>query len=215
MGFNKAILWLIIVNCVSSCLGWTFGGPRKQNKFPSGYTVLKMLTNPSWLYHSSFLSCHKCRRVERRAVYICSNKTLPLNSFFSGIKSTDCQHGNIDKFWFSNDFVIMTNMMCLVLQGKENAKPRLSPVAWVMFASLVIDLMGFTIILPLMPKLLDHYSLKGSTSMGVLETTVRSLQQTFNIPERFNSVLTGGNLNALFLINYVNIYYSSICLTHQ
>jgi len=54
--------------------------------------------------------------------------------------------------------------------------------------------MGFTIILPLMPKLLDHYSLKGSTSMGFLEGAVKSLQQTLNIPERFNSVLMGGKL---------------------
>nr|CAG4634929.1 EOG090X09U7 [Alona affinis] len=83
--------------------------------------------------------------------------------------------------------------------AKENTtKSRLNPIAWVMFGSLVIDLMGFTIILPLMPKLLDHYSIKGSTSMGVLETVVRNLQQTFNIPERFNSVLTGGVLGSLF-----------------
>jgi hypothetical protein len=67
-----------------------------------------------------------------------------------------------------------------------------------MFTSLVIDLIGFTIILPLMPKLLDHYSLTGGASISFLESTVKSLQETLNIPEKFNSVMTGGLL--LFFI---------------
>ena len=61
-----------------------------------------------------------------------------------------------------------------------------------MFSSLIIDLIGFTVILPLMPKLLDHYSTNGGTSMSVLESTVKSLQQALNIPANFNSVMTGG-----------------------
>ena len=64
-----------------------------------------------------------------------------------------------------------------------------------MFGSLIIDLMGFTVILPLMPKLLDHYSATGGTSIGMLQSTVQALQQKLNIPANFNSVLTGGNLN--------------------
>nr|CAG4643362.1 EOG090X09U7 [Ilyocryptus agilis] len=82
--------------------------------------------------------------------------------------------------------------------SKSKQQTRLSPIAWVVFGSLIIDLMGFTVILPLMPKLLDHYSLKGSASMGYLEKTVKVLQESLNIPENFNSVLTGGILGSLF-----------------
>jgi hypothetical protein len=78
-------------------------------------------------------------------------------------------------------------------------KSRLNPAAWVMFTSLVIDLIGFTIILPLMPKLLDHYSLTGGASISFLESTVKTLQETLNIPEKFNSVMTGGLLPFLFV----------------
>nr|CAG4637191.1 EOG090X09U7 [Ceriodaphnia reticulata]SVE73069.1 EOG090X09U7 [Ceriodaphnia reticulata] len=81
---------------------------------------------------------------------------------------------------------------------KENMKSRLNPTAWVMFSSLVIDLVGFTVILPLMPKLLDHYSLTGGASISFLESTVKTLQEIFNIPGKFNSVMTGGILGSLF-----------------
>nr|SVE79621.1 EOG090X09U7 [Daphnia magna] len=85
-----------------------------------------------------------------------------------------------------------------MVSKKEAVRSRLNPMAWVMFTSLVIDLIGFTIILPLMPKLLDHYSLSGGASISFLESTVKSLQQMLNIPEKFNSVMTGGVLGSLF-----------------
>ena len=46
-----------------------------------------------------------------------------------------------------------------------------------------------------MPKLLDHYSLTGGASISFLESTVKTLQETLNIPEKFNSVMTGGLLH--------------------
>nr|CAG4638597.1 EOG090X09U7 [Cyclestheria hislopi] len=67
-----------------------------------------------------------------------------------------------------------------------------------MFMSLIIDLIGFTLILPLMPKLIDHYNYKGSTSVGTLQNILQSVQQKLNIPENFNSVLFGGILGSLF-----------------
>nr|CAG4646423.1 EOG090X09U7 [Macrothrix elegans] len=83
---------------------------------------------------------------------------------------------------------------------KDPTKSRISPVAWVMFTSLLIDLVGFTVILPLMPKLLDHYSSTGGASINILQSTVKGLQEKLNIPENFNSVLTGGVLGSLFSI---------------
>ena len=90
--------------------------------------------------------------------------------------------------------LIVFDVSFFFIQGTEEVtKARLNPTVWVIFGSLIIDLMGFTVILPLMPKLLDHYSATGGASIGFLQSTVQSLQQTFNIPANFNSVLTGGN----------------------
>nr|CAG4649515.1 EOG090X09U7 [Scapholeberis mucronata]SVE93750.1 EOG090X09U7 [Scapholeberis mucronata] len=83
---------------------------------------------------------------------------------------------------------------------KEKKNSRLDPTAWIIFSSLIIDLVGFTVILPLMPKLLDHYSSTGGSSMSFLESTVKTLQQMLNIPVNFNSVMTGGVLGSLFSI---------------
>lgn len=81
---------------------------------------------------------------------------------------------------------------------KENAKVPMNPIIWVMFGSLILDLIGFTVILPLMPKILDHYHSQGSTSIGILQNTIQSLQEKFSIPDKFTSVLIGGVLGSLF-----------------
>jgi len=81
---------------------------------------------------------------------------------------------------------------------KENTKVTLNPIVWTMFISLILDLMGFTVILPLMPKILDHYHSQGSTSIGAIQSTIQNLQERFNIPDKFTSVLTGGVLGSLF-----------------
>lgn len=81
---------------------------------------------------------------------------------------------------------------------KENSKVPLNPIVWTMFVSLILDLMGFTVILPLMPKILDHYHSQGSTSIGAIQNTIKILQEKFDIPDKFTSVLTGGVLGSLF-----------------
>nr|CAG4650324.1 EOG090X09U7 [Sida crystallina] len=81
---------------------------------------------------------------------------------------------------------------------KGGDKMKLDSRAWIIFTSLVIDLIGFTVILPLMPKLLDHYGLKGGTSLGSLQNFIQYLQEKLNIPDNFNTVLIGGALGSLF-----------------
>jgi len=81
---------------------------------------------------------------------------------------------------------------------KANGKVTLDSRAWIVFFSLVIDLIGFTVILPLMPKLLDHYGKSGGVSLGILQDAMKYLQEKLNIPENFNTVLTGGVLGSLF-----------------
>lgn len=100
------------------------------------------------------------------------------------------------------------------IQAKEKEKKssRLDPAAWIMFSSLIIDLVGFTVILPLMPKLLDHYSSTGGSSMSFLESTVKTLQQMLNIPANFNSVMTGGMKKTVFYLDVFDQTKSFVCV---
>ncbi|XP_045614000.2 major facilitator superfamily domain-containing protein 10 isoform X1 [Procambarus clarkii] len=69
----------------------------------------------------------------------------------------------------------------------------------VMFISLVLDLLGFTVILPLFPALLDYYSKNDASGLYAASLTwVITFQQWIGIPSRFHSVLFGGLLGSLF-----------------
>ncbi|KAL7632771.1 UNVERIFIED_CONTAM: hypothetical protein RMT77_016895 [Armadillidium vulgare] len=93
---------------------------------------------------------------------------------------------------------------------EKNGKPSLSQktkmhsisskqVQWITFISLVIDLLGFTVILPLFPAILQYYSKHDSSGLySLLQNSIRSFQDLLNVPEEFNSVLFGGVLGSLF-----------------
>jgi len=71
---------------------------------------------------------------------------------------------------------------------------RTHPTVYIVFLSLLLDLLAFTMILPLLPSLLDHYSIRDSPS-GLypwLLGKVRYFQELVGAPDRFNSVLFGG-----------------------
>lgn len=62
------------------------------------------------------------------------------------------------------------------------------------FVSLLLDLLAFTMILPLLPALLDHYE-QLEKNQGLYSSILGYIQrvQTYlNVPARFNSVLFGG-----------------------
>lgn len=64
---------------------------------------------------------------------------------------------------------------------------------YVVFISLLFDLLAFTMILPLFPSLLDYY--KQNDSGGLyqwLEERVNVFQQIIGVPDKFNGVLFGG-----------------------
>lgn len=68
------------------------------------------------------------------------------------------------------------------------------PTVYIIFFSLLLDLLAFTMILPLLPSLLDHYSANDSPD-GLypwLLGKVRYFQEFVGAPDRFNSVLFGG-----------------------
>nr|CAD7261901.1 unnamed protein product [Timema shepardi] len=71
---------------------------------------------------------------------------------------------------------------------------------YIVFLSLLLDLLAFTMILPLLPSLLDHYRLNDSPQ-GLypwLLDKVRHFQHLVGAPDRFNSVLFGGFLGSMF-----------------
>uniref|UniRef100_H2Y9A9 Major facilitator superfamily (MFS) profile domain-containing protein n=1 Tax=Ciona savignyi TaxID=51511 RepID=H2Y9A9_CIOSA len=70
-----------------------------------------------------------------------------------------------------------------------------------LFISLVIDLLGFTVILPLFPSLLEYYKENDKGSLyASMEASVSAFRQTIGIPETedVNSVLFGGLIGSLF-----------------
>lgn len=77
-----------------------------------------------------------------------------------------------------------------------------------LFISLLIDLLGFTVILPLFPSLLEFYKFhdKG-TFYSSMEALVASFRKSIGVPESedINSVLFGGMIGSLFsLLQFFN-----------
>jgi hypothetical protein len=71
---------------------------------------------------------------------------------------------------------------------------RTHPTVYIVFVSLLLDLLAFTMILPLLPSLLDHYSLNDSPN-GLYPWLLRKVhyfQELVGAPDRFSSVLFGG-----------------------
>ena len=69
-----------------------------------------------------------------------------------------------------------------------------------MFMGLLMDLLAFTLILPLFPALLEHYKHNDPPNglYPFLEAKIKSVQTFLGSPEQFNSVLFGGVLGSLF-----------------
>lgn len=69
----------------------------------------------------------------------------------------------------------------------------------IVFISLLLDLLGFTMILPLFPSLLEHY--RENDKWGVytwLSKQIYYFQNLVGAPERFNSILFGGFLGSMY-----------------
>ncbi|EEB15284.1 tetracycline-efflux transporter, putative [Pediculus humanus corporis] len=71
---------------------------------------------------------------------------------------------------------------------------------FIVFCSLLMDLLAFTMILPLLPSLLDHYKINDDPNgcYKWFESSIKYFQQVLQAPERFNSVLFGGFLGSMF-----------------
>ncbi|XP_055524495.1 major facilitator superfamily domain-containing protein 10 [Wyeomyia smithii] len=76
---------------------------------------------------------------------------------------------------------------------------RTHPTAYLIFASLIMDLLAFTMILPLLPSMLEYY--KNHDIGGYYEylsDNISYFQEWLGAPKRFNSVLFGGALGSMF-----------------
>ncbi|CAD5113289.1 DgyrCDS2466 [Dimorphilus gyrociliatus] len=72
---------------------------------------------------------------------------------------------------------------------------------WVVFIALIIDLISFTVILPLFPSILRQYAQnKQDTFYSLVQGTVHQFRQLVGAPDtpRWNSVLFGGLLGSIF-----------------
>uniref|UniRef100_A0A1I8PU65 Major facilitator superfamily (MFS) profile domain-containing protein n=1 Tax=Stomoxys calcitrans TaxID=35570 RepID=A0A1I8PU65_STOCA len=76
---------------------------------------------------------------------------------------------------------------------------RTNPMVYVIFISLLFDLLAFTIILPLLPSLLEYFKNNDSSGLyAVLTERIKWFQELVGAPDRFNSVLFGGLLGSMF-----------------
>ncbi|XP_017267653.1 major facilitator superfamily domain-containing protein 10 [Kryptolebias marmoratus] len=75
-----------------------------------------------------------------------------------------------------------------------------SKVIGVVFLILLLDLLGFTLILPLLPSILDHYAQTGDVLYESLQSVVDWFREAVGIPmeKKYNSVLFGGLIGSLF-----------------
>jgi len=78
-------------------------------------------------------------------------------------------------------------------------KPVKDKTTLVIFLGLLIDLLAFTLILPLFPALISHYREKDDSGLfKMLEDKVDVFRIMVGAPSQFNTVLFGGFLGSLF-----------------
>lgn len=75
-----------------------------------------------------------------------------------------------------------------------------SRVIRIVFIILLLDLLGFTLILPLLPSILDNYAQTEDVVYGSLQSVVDWFREIMGIPmeKKYNSVLFGGLIGSLF-----------------
>lgn len=83
--------------------------------------------------------------------------------------------------------------------AKDNDDSKSHPVVYTVFISLLLDLLAFTMILPLLPSLLEHYRINDKIGLySTLSNSVQYFQQIVGAPDKYNSVLFGGMLGSMF-----------------
>ncbi|KAJ8285206.1 hypothetical protein GJAV_G00023530 [Gymnothorax javanicus] len=78
--------------------------------------------------------------------------------------------------------------------------PRSSRIITVVVITLLLDLLGFTLILPLFPSILDHYGQTEDAAYQSLQSLVDWFREAIGAPieTKYNTVLFGGLIGSLF-----------------
>uniref|UniRef100_A0A1Y1LCF1 Major facilitator superfamily (MFS) profile domain-containing protein n=1 Tax=Photinus pyralis TaxID=7054 RepID=A0A1Y1LCF1_PHOPY len=78
-------------------------------------------------------------------------------------------------------------------------KDKISPMVYIVFVSLLLDLLAFTMILPLLPSLLEHYQRNDDSGLYQwLLNKISYFQKIIGAPDQYSSVLFGGFLGSMF-----------------
>ncbi|XP_030593849.1 major facilitator superfamily domain-containing protein 10 [Archocentrus centrarchus] len=90
--------------------------------------------------------------------------------------------------------------MSAVNKSMEDGVTFSTKVIKIVFVILLLDLLGFTLILPLLPSILDHYAETGDGAYQSLQSVVDWFREVVGIPmeKKYNSVLFGGLIGSLF-----------------
>lgn len=84
-------------------------------------------------------------------------------------------------------------------KAKAGDSTKTHPTVYIVFFSLLLDLLAFTMILPLLPSLLEYYRVNDQMGLHTsLSNSIRSFREIVGAPERFSSVLFGGFLGSMF-----------------
>lgn len=84
--------------------------------------------------------------------------------------------------------------------GKNKVEStKTHPTVYIVFFSLLLDLLAFTMILPLLPSLLEHYRVNDQLGLYTsLSNSIGRFRELVGAPERYTSVLFGGFLGSMF-----------------
>lgn len=89
----------------------------------------------------------------------------------------------------------------LLKTSKNDVQKQNKKTIGLVFISLLLDLLAFTMILPLFPTLLDYYDKQEGDGSGLYATLlgcIREFQRITGAPNRFASILFGGALGSMF-----------------
>lgn len=108
------------------------------------------------------------------------------NSKSNGLKAQSDENSN-----HTNDLATSKDL--------KETTTKTHPTVYTVFFSLLLDLLAFTMILPLLPSLLEYYH--NNDKLGVyskLSESVKYFQDMVGVPAKYNSVLFGGFLGSMF-----------------
>lgn len=83
--------------------------------------------------------------------------------------------------------------------AKSKGSSKTHPTVYIVFFSLLLDLLAFTMILPLLPSMLEHYRINDKDGLyTTLSNSVAYFRELVGAPEQYTSVLFGGVLGSMF-----------------